>query len=340
MKVIDLRSDTVTRPTAAMREAMMTAEVGDDVYGEDPTVNRLQERAAKLLGKEAALFFPSGTMANQAAIHSLTRAGDVVLASKSCHILKYESGAASAFSGVQIKTIGEQGVFDADEVRENLHPDEQHFAPTTVVAVENTHNMAGGRVFPAELLEGVVAVAREAGLRLHLDGARLFNAAIASGTDPARLAEPFDTVSICLSKGLGAPVGSLVGASFERVHRLRRIRKMFGGGMRQAGFLAAAGIYALEHHVERLAEDHANARFLAEGLQKLGLPVAGTPETNMVMFDFEDTLGLVRGTRARHLLINPTGPGRFRAVTHLDVSASDLEEALARLGEALEELRG
>jgi threonine aldolase len=279
-------------------------------------------------------------MANQAAIHSLTRAGDVVLASKSCHILKYESGAASAFSGVQIKTIGAEGVFDADDVRENLHPDEQHFAPTTVVAVENTHNMAGGRVFPAELLEGVVKVAREAGLRLHLDGARLFNAAIASGTDPARLAEPFDTVSICLSKGLGAPVGSLVGTSFERVHRLRRIRKMFGGGMRQAGFLAAAGIYALEHHVERLAEDHANARFLAEGLRKLGLAVAGTPETNMVMFDFEDTLALVRGTRARHLLINPTGPGRFRAVTHLDVSASDLEEALARLGEALEELRG
>jgi threonine aldolase len=340
MKVIDLRSDTVTRPTAAMREAMMRAEVGDDVYGEDPTVNRLQERAAKLLGKEAALLFPSGTMANQASLHSLTRAGDVVLASESCHILKYESGAASALSGVQIKTIGAEGVFDADDVRANLHPDEQHFAPTTVVAVENTHNMAGGRIFPPELLEGVVEVAREAGLRMHLDGARLLNAAIASGTEPARLAEPFDTVSICLSKGLGAPVGSLVGSSSERVHRLRRIRKMFGGGMRQAGFLAAAGIYALEHHVERLAEDHANARFLAEGLRKLGLAVAGDPETNMVMFDFEDTLALVRATRARHLLINPTGPGRFRAVTHLDVSAADMEDALARLREALEEIRG
>jgi len=339
MKVIDLRSDTVTQPTAAMREAMMAAEVGDDVYGEDPTVSRLQEHAAGLLGKEAALFFPSGTMANQTAIHSLTRRGDVVLASRNCHILKYESGAASALSGVQIKTIGAEGIFDASDVRENLHPDEQHFAPTTVVAVENTHNMAGGRVFPAELLEGVVKVARDAGLRLHLDGARLFNAAVASGTDPARLAEPFDTVSICLSKGLGAPVGSLVGASAERIHQLRRVRKMFGGGMRQAGFLAAAGIHALEHHVERLAEDHANARFLAEGLERLGLAVRGTPETNMVMFDFEDTMALVGGTRARQLLINPTGPGRFRAVTHLDVSTADLEEALKRLGAVLEDIR-
>jgi len=339
MKVIDLRSDTVTQPTAAMREAMMAAEVGDDVYGEDPSVNRLQERAAELLGKEGALFFPSGTMANQTALHSLTRRGDVVLASRNCHILKYEAGAASALSGVQIKTIGAEGIFDAGDVRENLHPDEQHFAPTTVVAVENTHNMAGGRVLPAELLEGVAEVAREAGLRLHLDGARLFNAAVASGTDPARLAAPFDTVSICLSKGLGAPVGSLVGASSERIHQLRRIRKMFGGGMRQAGFLAAAGIHALDHHVERLAEDHANARFLAGGLERLGLAVQGTPETNMVIFDFEDTMALVRGTRARQLLINPTGPGRFRAVTHLDVSTSDLEEALERLGAVLGEIR-
>jgi threonine aldolase len=340
MKVIDLRSDTVTQPTAAMREAIAAAEVGDDVYGEDPTVNRLQEHAATLLGKEAALFFASGTMANQASIHALTRRGDVVLASRDCHILKYESGAASAFSGVQIKTIGAEGVFDATQVRENLHPDEQHFAPTTVVAVENTHNMAGGRVFPAELLGGVVEAARDAGLRLHLDGARLFNAAVASGTDPALLAEPFDTVSICLSKGLGAPVGSLVASSSERIHQLRRIRKMFGGGMRQAGFLAAAGLHALEHHVERLAEDHANARLLAKGLERLGLAVAGTPETNMVNFDFADTLALVRATRARHLLINPTGPGRFRAVTHLDVSRPDLEEALERLAEALAEIRG
>ena len=340
MKVIDLRSDTVTQPTAAMREAMMAADVGDDVYGEDPTVNRLQERAAELLGKDAALFFPSGTMANQAAIHSLTRPGDVVLAARSCHILKYESGAASALSGIQIKTIGADGVFTAADVRENLHPDEQHFAPTTVVAVENTHNMAGGRVFPANLLKGVAEAARDAGLRLHLDGARLFNAAVASGTDPARLAKPFDTVSVCLSKGLGAPVGSLVGTGSARIRVLRRIRKMFGGGMRQAGFLAAAGLHALEHHVERLADDHANARFLAEGLERLGLAVAGKPETNIVMFGFGDTLAFIRATRARGVLIDPTSPGRFRAVTHLDVSISDLEEALERVGEALEEIRG
>jgi len=339
MKIIDLRSDTVTQPTAPMREAIAAAEVGDDVYGEDPTVNRLQERAAARLGKEAALFFPSGTMANQAAIHALTRRGDVVLASRECHILKYESGAASALSGVQIKTIGAGGIFDATDIRENLHPDEQHFAPTTVLAVENTHNMAGGRIFPADLLEGVVEVARDAGLRLHLDGARLFNAAVASGTDPALLAEPFDTVSICLSKGLGAPVGSVVASSSERIHLLRRIRKRFGGGMRQAGFLAAAGLHALEHHVERLAEDHANARLLAEGLERLGLTVVDTPETNMVMFDFTDALALMRETRARQLLINPTAPGRFRAVTHLDVSTSDLEEALGRLAAALAEIR-
>jgi threonine aldolase len=278
-------------------------------------------------------------MANQAAIHALTRRGDVLLASRECHLLKYESGAASALSGVQIKTIGAGGIFDATDVRENLHPDEQHFAPTTVLAVENTHNMAGGRIFPADLLEGVVEVARDAGLRLHLDGARLFNAAVASGTDAALLAQPFDTVSICLSKGLGAPVGSVVASSSERIHLLRRIRKRFGGGMRQAGFLAAAGLHALEHHVERLAEDHANARLLAEGLERLGLAVVGTPETNMVMFDFMDTLALVRETRARELLINPTAPGRFRAVTHLDVSTSDLEEALERLAEALAEIR-
>jgi threonine aldolase len=340
MKAIDLRSDTVTRPTAAMREAMMAAEVGDDVYGEDPTVNRLQERAAELLGKESTLFFPSGTMANQAAIHALTRPGDVVLASRNCHILKYESGAASALSGVQIKTIGADGVFDADQVRENLHPDEQHFAPTTLVAVENTHNMAGGRIFPGDLLEGVIEVARDAGLRLHLDGARLFNAAVASGTDPAELARPFDTVSVCLSKGLGAPVGSLVGASSERIHQLRRIRKMFGGGMRQAGFLAAAGLHALEQHVARLAEDHANARRLAEGLARLGLAVEATPETNIVMFGFEDTMAFLRASRARQVLIDPTAPGRFRAVTHLDVCAADVEETLSRLRAVLEEIRG
>ena len=335
MTTIDLRSDTVTRPTPPMREAMARAEVGDDVFGEDPSVNRLEAGAAGILGKETALFFPSGTMANQASLRLLTQPGDVVLASRDCHVLRYESGAASALSGLQIKTLGERGVFDADELRASLHPDEQHFAPTTLVAVENTHNVAGGRIFPPDVLGGVVEVAREAGLSLHLDGARLFNAGVASGRSAAELAAPFDTVSVCLSKGLGAPVGSVVATRAELRGRLRRIRKMLGGGMRQAGILAAAGLHALEHNVERLAEDHANARRLAEGLAEMGFAVEGTPETNLVVFAVPDATAFLRGTRKRSLLMNPIGPGRFRAVTHLDVGADDVEEALARIREML-----
>jgi threonine aldolase len=340
VKTIDLRSDTVTRPTPAMREAMARAEVGDDVYGEDPTVNLLQERAAALLGKEAALFFPSGTMANQAALRVLTRPGDVVLASRGCHVLEHESGAAAALSGLQIKTIGRLGYFDGDDVRANLHPDEQHFAPTTVLAVEDTHNAAGGRIFPEEALASAVAAAREAGLELHLDGARLFHAVVATGRSAAELAAPFDTVSVCISKGLGAPVGSLVCAASERIHRLRRVRKMLGGGMRQAGILAAAGLHALEHHVERLAEDHVHARRLAAGLAELGFDLDGDPETNIVLFRVRDATAFLRGTRKRAVLINPLDAQRFRAVTHLDVSAADVEEALARIREMLAQEAG
>src|SRR5512139_2042145 len=267
MKTIDLRSDTVTRPTPAMREAIAHAEVGDDVYGEDPTVAALQQRAAALLGKEAALFVPSGTMANQVSIRALTRHGDVVLAGDGAHILRYESGAPAAISGVQVKTIGSGGLFDADDVAAAIHPLEHHFAPTTLVACENTHNAAGGRVFPYAQLRRVADAARDRGLRMHLDGARLFNAVTATGVPAATWAEPFDTVSFCLSKGLGAPAGSLVCASAEIIDRVHRFRKMLGGGMRQAGILAAAGLYALTHHVERLAEDHVNARRLADGLR-------------------------------------------------------------------------
>jgi threonine aldolase len=335
VKKIDLRSDTVTLPTQGMREAMAKAEVGDDVYGEDPTVNRLQARAAEMLGKEAALFFPSGTMANQACLNALTRPGDVVLAARDCHILRYESGAASALSGLQIKTMGRGGAFDADEVRSNLHPDEQHFAPTTLLAVENTHNAAGGRVFPGEILWPAIEAAREAGLSLHLDGARLFNAAIASGRPADELAAPFDTVSVCLSKGLGAPVGSLVCSSSDLTKRLQRIRKRLGGGMRQAGILAAAGLHALENHVERLKEDHHNAVRLADGLVGMGFEVEETPETNIVMFRVREAQGFLRGCRERMLLINPMAPGRFRAVTHLDVAARDVDEALDRIRDML-----
>jgi threonine aldolase len=318
-----------------MREAMAAAEVGDDVYGEDPTVERLQRTAARRLGKEAALFVPSGTMGNQASLHPFVRPGEVVLASQGAHLLLYESGAPAALSGVQVQTIGRDALFDGADVRAAVAPDEAHFAPTRVVAVENTHNRAGGRIFPLTQIKDVAEAAREHGLHLHLDGARLFNAVVATGTPAAAWAEPFDTVTFCLSKGLGAPVGSVICASAERIRRIHRARKMFGGGMRQSGILAAAGLYALEHHVARLSEDHANARRLAAGLEGLGFRVDPPPETNMVMFEVEDTPGFVRATREREVLSNPTAPGRLRAVTHLDVSADDLDDALARITEAV-----
>jgi threonine aldolase len=314
-----------------MREAMARAEVGDDVYGEDPTVARLEARAAALLGKEAALFFPSGTMANQASLQALTRPGDVVLAAAGCHVLAYESGAASALAGLQIRELGGGGRFGADDVRACLPPPDPHFAPVSVVAVENTHNGAGGRVFPFDSLGALAELARERGLRLHLDGARLWNAAIASGIEPARWAAVFDTVAVCLSKGLGAPAGSLVACAAALRPRLLRARKMLGGGMRQAGILAAGGLHALEHHVERLRDDHANAARLAEGLADLGLRVEAPPETNIVMFHADEALAFWRAAWESGVRFNPPSGTRLRAVTHLDVGPGDVEEALARL---------
>jgi threonine aldolase len=333
VKTIDLRSDTVTRPTPAMRAAIAEAPVGDDVYGEDPSVNRLQQTAARMLGKQAALFVPSGTMGNQACLRALARPGDVVLAGANAHVLLYEVGAAAALSGLQIETLGADGLFDGADLRAAIAPDELHHAPTRVVCVENTHNRAGGRVFPLDRIADVAAVAHSRGLRLHLDGARLFNAVVATGIPAAAWAEPFDTVTFCLSKGLGAPVGSLIASSRELAGPLLRARKQLGGGMRQAGLLAAAGLHALEHHVERLAQDHANARRLAAGLAELGFEVSPPPETNMVMFRVADTPGFLRETRRRDLLVNPMAEGLFRAVTHLDVSAGDVEDALGRLRE-------
>ncbi len=337
MEIIDLRSDTVTRPSQAMREAMATAAVGDDVYGEDPTVNQLQEKAAGLLGKEAGLFVPSGTMANQASLRTLTQPGDILLAGEGAHILRYESGAPAALAGIQVQTIGRDGLFDGADVRAAIHPDEAHYAPTRAVAIENTHNASGGRVFPLDRLKDVVSAAQERGLALHLDGARLFNAVVATGTAASVWAEPFDTATFCLSKGLGAPVGSLVCGSADAIRRVHRARKLLGGGMRQVGILAAAGLYALEHHVERLADDHANARRFAGGLEKLGFAVDPPPETNMVMFGVDDTTGFLRAIRARDLWINPMGEGQFRAVTHLDISESDVDEALERIAEVVAE---
>ena len=330
MHAIDLRSDTVTKPTPAMREAMAKAPVGDDVYGEDPSVNALQERVAALLGKPAALFFPSGTMANQASLRVHTRPGEVVLASRDCHILKYEGGAASALSGLHIHTLGTNGAFDRDELRAALPPNDPHFAPATLVAIENTHNVAGGTIFPADALASVVTAAREAGLALHLDGARLWNAAIATGRTPAELAAPFDTVSVCLSKGLGAPVGSLVASSEALASKLRRVRKQLGGGMRQAGIIAAAGLHALEHHFERLRDDHANARRLAAGLAALGFET-NAPETNIVLFKTDDSARFAAEARKRGVLTGTRDAHWLRAVTHLDVSASEIDDALELL---------
>ena len=340
MKTIDLRSDTVTRPTQAMREVMARAEVGDDVYGEDPSVNRLQERVAGLLGKEAALLVPSGTMANQVCIRTLTRPGDVMLAGQGAHTLLYESGGPAALAGVQIQTLGDGGLFDADDVRASIHPDDPHLSPTTLVSAENTHNTSGGRVFPLAQMRRIADVAREAGLKLHLDGARIFNAAVATGTPVAALAEPFDTVALCLSKGLGAPVGSVVCGTADQIKHIHRARKMLGGGMRQAGILAAAGLHALDHHVDRLADDHEHARRLARGLEKLGVRLRAEPETNMVLFEMKDVMGFLQETRSRELLINPIAPDVFRAVTHLDVSSGDIDDALSRIAEALDALRG
>ncbi len=327
--IVDLRSDTVTKPSQAMRDAMARAEVGDDVYGEDPTVNALQERVAALLGKEAALFVPSGTMANQIALAIHTRPGDDVLVSQGAHCMVFESGAAGALAGVQCSVIGDkQGRFTADEVAAAINPDNHHFAPTTLVAIENTHNRGGGSIFPQAEIVKIAALTKQRGLGLHLDGARLMNAHIATGKSARELSAPFDTISLCLSKGLGAPVGSVLAGTKELIHRALRRRKMYGGGMRQAGLLAAGGLYALEHNVARLAEDHANARRFAEGLARLpgiAVDLAGV-ETNIVIWDLTsdcpfDAAGFVTRARSHGLYVNSVGPRKLRAVTHLDVDA-------------------
>jgi len=333
--MIDLRSDTVTKPTPAMREAMLRADVGDDVYGEDPTVNALQDRVAALLGKEAALYVPSGTMANQIAIAIHTKPGDDVLVSQGAHCMVFESGAAGALSGVQLTVIGDRrGHFTAADVAAHINPDNHHFAPTTLVAIENTHNRGGGAIFPQRDILAIADLTRARGLALHLDGARLWNAHIATGASLRELAAPFDTVSVCLSKGLGAPVGSLVCGPKPQIHRAHRRRKMLGGGMRQAGLLAAAGLHALDHHMTRLSDDHANARRFAEGIARTPGILLDLSEvvTNIVIFDLADDAPLDAATfvtraRASGLLVNSVAPRRIRAVTHLDVDAAACTKA-------------
>jgi threonine aldolase len=340
---IDLRSDTVTKPTAAMRRAMAEAEVGDDVFGDDPTVRELERCTAEVLGKEAALLVPSGTMANQLAIRSQAQAGDEMLLEAESHIHWYEGGGPAALSGVSCRVLpGARGVFTAREVRGARRPLDVHFPPTRLLAVENTHNRGGGKVWSLEQIRDVCGAAREAGWRTHLDGARLWNAAVAAGVAEAEYAREFDTVSVCFSKGLGAPVGSALAGSRELVERARRFRKQFGGGMRQAGILAAGALHALRHHRARLAEDHANARELARGLS--GIPglrvVVDDVETNMVYFQVTDheARDVVARLQAKRVLVLATGDHTLRAVTSLEVDADGIARAVRRVGEAMAEL--
>jgi threonine aldolase len=343
MNRIDLRSDTVTLPSAGMRQAMAAASVGDDQYGEDPSVNRLQERIAELLGKDAALFVPSGTMANQIGLKILTRPGDEVVLGQEAHIVWHESGAGAANSGVQFNAVGRGGLFTAADLRAAYkRPGHIVFPPTTLVAIENTHNRGGGVVFPHEDAAAICETARELGLASYLDGARLFNAAAASGQTLAELAAPFDLVSVALSKGLGCPVGSLIAGGHEDISRARRARRMFGGAMRQSGILAAAGLYALDHNLTRLAEDHANARLLAERLAKLpgvSLDLA-TVQSNIVIFRMEegapDASVIVACAEERGVLVSVFGVRIVRAVTHLDVSREQCQRAADLLAEVIE----
>jgi threonine aldolase len=338
MSIIDLRSDTVTRPTAPMREAMARAEVGDDVYGEDPTVNRLQERVAELLGVEAALYVPSGTMANQIALRVNAQPGDDVVIGDGSHNWLYEAGAGGAHAGVQFTFVGTAGLFNGADLRAAWKPDNHHHAPTKLVTIENTHNRSGGRIWPEADVRGVLEAARALGVRTHLDGARLWNAAVASGKRERELAAGFDTVSVCLSKGLGAPVGSLICGTKDDMWRAHRVRKMYGGAMRQAGILAAAGLYALEHHRERLAEDHRNARLIAEKLGAARHIRPGTAETNILMLDLDGTAPDADTVSARArdegVLANPVNARRIRVVTHLDVDARACERAAEVLARA------
>ncbi len=333
MERIDLRSDTVTLPSYPMRSAMANAPVGDDQYGEDPTVRALQDQIAGVLGKEAALFVPSGTMANQIGLKLLTRPGDDVVVGDEAHIVWHESGAAAANSGVQFTVVGRGGLFTAADLRAAFKPPGHVvFPPTTLVAVENTHNRGGGVVFPQEEAEAICATARELGMASYLDGARLFNTAVASGRTLAELAAPFDVVSVALSKGLGCPVGSVIAGRSADMARGVRARRMFGGAMRQAGILAAAGLFALDKNIARLAEDHANARVLAERLAVTQVEIdLATVQTNIVIFrvpePLPDAATVVRRAQEQGVLVSAFATRTVRAVTHLNVDTAQCRRA-------------
>jgi threonine aldolase len=328
--MIDLRSDTITRPTPAMRAAMAEAELGDDVFGDDPTVNALQERIAAMLGKEAALFVPTGTQSNLCALMSHCQRGDEYIAGQMAHTYRWEGGGGAVLGSIQPQPLPNQpdGTLLLADIEAAIKPDDAHFARTRLLALENTW---GGKVLPMPYIAAATALAHAKGLAAHLDGARLFNATVASGVPAADIARHFDSVSVCFSKGLGAPVGSALVGPKDFIARAHRIRKMLGGGMRQSGVLAAAALHALDHHIDRLADDHANARALAEGLQGLPGVTVEPPQTNIVFVDLaaDKAAGVVDRLRQAGVLC--TGLYRLRLVTHLDVSAADISRAIAAL---------
>jgi threonine aldolase len=323
--IIDYRSDTLTKPTPAMQEAMFSAPVGDDVFGEDPSINSLEQLAANMFGTEAAVFCPSGTMTNQIAIKCHTQPGDEVICDVSSHIYQYEGGGIAANAGAQVKLIhGHRGLLTAEQVEASINADDVHKARTSLVSLENTGNRGGGSCYSFEEIRGIREVCNRNGLMLHLDGARLFNALVATGQTAKQYGETFDTISVCLSKSLGCPVGSLLLGNNSFIKRARRVRKVFGGGMRQAGYLAAAGIYALENHVDRLQEDHHHAKLLAEALSKKDFVDTVLPvETNIIIFSVTDRFtptSLVAKMKELGILWYAISPTQVRIVTHLDVS--------------------
>lgn len=342
--VIDLRSDTVTKPSAAMREAIARAEVGDDMSGEDPTVNRLEQVMAELVGKEAAVYNCSGTQSNQMAVRAHCQPGDEILIHELGHIVNFEAGGAAALSGVSARCLtGAGGMLDVADLEGKIRPNNQHYCITRLVCIENTTNMGGGRAWPLAQVARVSEWAHQNGLKVHMDGARLFNAVVAHGYSLKEVCQYVDSVSICFSKGLGCPMGSILVGSGETIARARRARKLFGGALRQAGMMAAAALYALDHHVERLRVDHENARSFAESISLIhGLQIKPMEiETNLVFFDVASKLGtaaqLSARLRERGVRINPTGPQRLRACTHLDVTGGDVLRAAEVLKECVEE---
>lgn len=332
MSNIDLRSDTVTKPSLEMRKAIVVAEVGDDVWGDDPTVNKLQDMCKELTGKPAALFVTSGCMANQLAVKCHTNPAEEIIAEWDSHIVKYEIAGPAFLSGVQVMPLkGVHGVMDPDDVKEHIRPDWYHYPKTSLVCIENTHNRAGGTIYPLEDIKAISKVCKENDLKLHLDGARIFNASVESGVSVNEYASQADSISFCFSKGLGAPVGSVLCGNEDFITRAHKFRKILGGGMRQSGLLAAAAIYALENNVERLKDDHKNAKHFAEEISKLDWVELepDSVQTNIVIYRTRrNAAELVEILKAKGILISNDGPGKMRAVFHLDVSTEQTEEAI------------